>query len=138
VARDHAVVTVEPHMTLRVPFGQAVTVEGTTTRLVKAPTSRRARPAASDRSGGDRGRLLDLDDEPPIDDQLFEALRGWRSRVAAELGLPAYLIFHDRHLQLIAGRKPGTLRDLAACPGVGPTKLERYGDDVLDLVAAHP
>jgi hypothetical protein len=139
VARDHAVVTVDQEVTLRVPFGQTVTVEGTQARLVKAPARRSARPAAaSDRTGGDRGRLLDLDDEPPVDDQLFEALRTWRSRIAAENGLPAYLIFHDRHLKLIAARKPGTQRDLADCPGVGPAKLERYGDDVLDLVSAHP
>jgi DNA helicase II / ATP-dependent DNA helicase PcrA len=38
----------------------------------------------------------------------------------------------------VARRKPGTLRELAGCPGIGPTKLERYGDDVLDLVASHP
>ncbi len=138
VARDHAVVTVEAGVVLRVPFGQPVTIDGVATRLTKAPTRRSARPGAATRNGEGAGRLLDLDDEPPIDDQLYEALRSWRSRVAAENGLPAYLIFHDRHLQLIAGRKPGTLRDLATCPGVGPTKLERYGDDLLDLVASHP
>ena len=86
---------------------------------------------------GGSGRLdIDLDDVT-VDDALYDALRAWRSRIAAEHGVPAYLVFHDRHLQLIAGRKPETLRDLAACPGVGPTKLERYGDDVLDLVADH-
>jgi superfamily II DNA helicase RecQ len=37
----------------------------------------------------------------------------------------------------LLGRRPATVRELASCPGVGPTKLERYGDDVLDVVAAH-
>ena len=76
------------------------------------------------------------DDAEP-DDALFEALRMWRSRVAARNGVPAYLVFHDRHLQVLAGRKPSTLRQLASCPGVGPAKLERYGDDLLDLIVAH-
>ena len=153
LARDHAVVTTTPEhrgdhrgdpepsdeVVLRVPFGQRVTVDGRPATLVRAPTRRSARPdAAADTSGRAGARLIDVDDEAPIDDALYEDLRAWRSRVAAESRLPAYLIFHDRHLQRIAGRKPGTLRELAGCPGVGPTKLERYGDDVLDVVAAHP
>ncbi len=76
-------------------------------------------------------------DRPEPDDALFEALRAWRSKVAARNGVPAYLVFHDRHLQVLAGRKPTTLTELGACPGIGPAKLERYGDDLLDLVADH-
>jgi hypothetical protein len=37
----------------------------------------------------------------------------------------------------LAGRKPATLTELAGCPGIGPAKLERYGDDLLDLIADH-
>jgi DNA helicase II / ATP-dependent DNA helicase PcrA len=134
VARDHAVVTVAKDVVLRVPFGQPVTIEDAPTRLVKAPTRPRARSAAG-------GRLLDLDDAPmdaPMDDELFEALRSWRKRIASEAGFPPYIVFRDETLAAVARRKPVTLRELAACPGVGPTKLERYGDDVLDLVASHP
>jgi len=68
---------------------------------------------------------------------LFEALRAWRLQVAGDNHVPPYLVFHDRHLRGIAARRPRSLRDLAGCPGVGPTKLERYGDDVLDLVDQH-
>jgi DNA helicase II / ATP-dependent DNA helicase PcrA len=77
------------------------------------------------------------DGHPEPDDALFDALRAWRSRVASTNGVPAYLVFHDRHLQVLAGRKPSTLIELAGCPGVGPAKLERYGDDLLDLIADH-
>jgi hypothetical protein len=114
---------------LRVPFGQPVTVGGTRTTL--GPPPRTSRP------GGGPGRLVDLDETSPVDDALFDSLRAWRARIAAETGVPAYLVFHDRHLQVIAGRKPRSIRELAACPGVGPTKLERYADDLLDLVGRH-
>jgi hypothetical protein len=114
---------------LRVAFGTPVTVAGEPTRL--------AGPAPTRRTGAGDGRLDLGGGEPEVDDALYESLRSWRARIAAETGLPAYLVFHDRHLQVIAGRKPRTLRELAGCPGVGPTKLERYGDDVLDLVDAH-
>jgi DNA helicase-2/ATP-dependent DNA helicase PcrA len=40
----------------------------------------------------------------------------------------------DAHLRGIAERRPTTLRDLAACPGIGPLKLERYGEDLLALL----
>jgi ATP-dependent DNA helicase RecQ len=133
IASDHAVVTLDAGAVVtRVPFGAAVRIAGRTATLVKAA---QRRPAAS---GTGSGRLVDAGDEPDVDDALYEALRSWRARIAAETGVPAYLVFHDRHLRMISGRKPQSLRDLAGCPGVGPTKLERYGDDVLDLVAAHP
>ncbi|MFA9431733.1 HRDC domain-containing protein [Egicoccus sp. AB-alg2] len=121
---------------LRLPFGAQVTIEGR--RVALGPAPRTTRVGAGRATGGLEGlggRLL-ADDEPPMDDALYEALRAWRTRVAAEQGVPAYLVFHDRHLQVIAGRKPGSLRELASCPGVGPAKLERYGDDLLDVVTS--
>jgi hypothetical protein len=120
---------------LRVPFGQPVTVAGQRTTL--GPPPRTTRAGSTSGTGAGPGRLIDLGEDEPVDDTLFEALRSWRARIAAESGVPAYLVFHDRHLQVIAGRKPRTIRELAACPGVGPTKLERYADDLLDLVGQH-
>jgi hypothetical protein len=117
---------------LWVPFGQAVVVAGERTSLGPAP--RTTRPGAT---GSAAGRLVEVADDAPVDDALFEALRAWRSRIAAETGVPAYLVFHDRHLQVLAGRKPRSIRELAACPGVGPTKLERYADDLLDIISLH-
>jgi len=123
-------------VTLRLPFGTEVVVDGRRAKLGPAP--RTTRVGATRGTGGldglGGGRLL-ADDEPPMDDALYQALREWRTRIAAEQNVPAYLVFHDRHLQVIAGRKPTSLRELASCPGVGSTKLERYGDDLLDVVA---
>ena len=69
--------------------------------------------------------------EPEPDDPIFAALKQWRLERARADDVPAYVVFHNSTLAEIAGRKPQTLRDLATVPGVGPAKLERYGDDVL-------
>jgi superfamily II DNA helicase RecQ len=50
--------------------------------------------------------------------------------------VPAYVIFHNSTLEEIAERGPRTLSELASVPGVGPTKLERYGEEVLAALAA--
>lgn len=73
----------------------------------------------------------------PEDRALFEALRNWRSRIAAESAMPAYLVLIDRSLVEIAARRPASVRELATVHGVGPTKIERYGDDLLAIVERH-
>lgn len=62
------------------------------------------------------------------------ALREWRARRARADGVPAYVVIHDRHLRGIAVARPSTLRHLIACDGIGPTKLERYGDEILAVL----
>jgi DNA helicase-2/ATP-dependent DNA helicase PcrA len=70
--------------------------------------------------------------EPP---EGFEALKAWRLERARRDDVPAYLVFHNSTLEEIAGRRPRSLAELAAVPGVGPAKLERYGEDVLAALA---
>jgi DNA helicase-2/ATP-dependent DNA helicase PcrA len=70
------------------------------------------------------------------DEQLFEALRGWRATRAKELGQPAYCVFTDATLTAIAEQRPDSVAALVAIPGIGQAKLDRYGDEVLDLVGA--
>jgi hypothetical protein len=111
---------------VEVGFGDPLDVEGERTSLDAPPRAGRAATA---------GDLAASE----ADASLVEALKAWRSRTAVEAGVPAYLVFHDRHLEAIAGRKPRTVRELADCPGVGPAKLDRYADDVLTIVEdAHP
>ncbi len=62
---------------------------------------------------------------------VFAALRAWRLERAKADGVPAYVVFHDRTLAEIADRAPGSLDELARIAGVGRTKLDRYGSDVL-------
>jgi ATP-dependent DNA helicase RecQ len=69
-------------------------------------------------------------------DPLFEALREERRRLAAEAGVPPYVIFHDSTLREIAAARPASLAELGRVNGVGRTKLERYGDAMLAAVAS--
>jgi ATP-dependent DNA helicase RecQ len=71
----------------------------------------------------------------PSGDPLFERLRDWRKGEAQAQSVPAYVIFQDRTLAEIAAARPRTLDQLGAIPGVGRTKLERYGAAVLRLIA---
>jgi ATP-dependent DNA helicase RecQ len=65
---------------------------------------------------------------------LLERLRRWRLEASRAQGVPAYVVFTDRTLAEIAARSPASLSELETVSGVGPTKLARYGDQVLALV----
>jgi DNA helicase-2/ATP-dependent DNA helicase PcrA len=67
---------------------------------------------------------------------LLAALKRWRRERAREDAVPAYIVFHDATLAAIARLRPGTSAELRTVPGVGPAKLERYGEAVLGLVLA--
>jgi DNA helicase II / ATP-dependent DNA helicase PcrA len=67
--------------------------------------------------------------------ELFERLRAWRSSTAQSQSVPAYVVFTDATLQAIAETRPGSIRELAALPGIGARKLELYGEDVLATLA---
>ena len=66
---------------------------------------------------------------------MFERLRAWRTSVAKELGMPPYVIFHDATLRQIAASPPSSLDELALISGVGETKLARYGQQILEVLA---
>jgi DNA helicase-2/ATP-dependent DNA helicase PcrA len=63
-----------------------------------------------------------------------QVLRDWRLERARTDGVPPYVVFHDSVLQAIAAAQPVSLGELAQISGVGPAKLERYGNEVLALV----
>jgi ATP-dependent DNA helicase RecQ len=67
---------------------------------------------------------------------VFEQLRAWRAAAAKEQGVPAYVIFHDATLRQIAAELPSTLAGLATVNGVGEAKLVKYGQQILDTLAA--
>jgi ATP-dependent DNA helicase UvrD/PcrA len=74
--------------------------------------------------------------EAEPDDPLYAALKRWRLERATADDLPAYVVFHNSTLAEIAGRRPRDLSELSAVPGVGPSKLERYGPEVLAVLEA--
>ena len=65
----------------------------------------------------------------------FAALRDLRNDLRD--GKPAYVVFDNKTLAAIARQAPTTLRDLGRISGVGPAKLERYGDAVIALMQRH-
>ena len=70
------------------------------------------------------------------DDPLYAVLKKWRLETAKAEERPAYVIFHNSTLAEIVRRGPRSREELAAVPGVGPAKLDRYGDEVLAVLAA--
>ena len=66
---------------------------------------------------------------------LWEALRAWRLEEARRQELPPYVIFHDSTLLEVVRRRPISLTSLAIIPGVGASKLERYGSVIIGMVA---
>jgi len=84
------------------------------------------------RRGAGRAAPAEL---PAEAEPVFERLRAWRTAVAKEQGMPPYVIFHDATLRLIAASPPSTLAGLALVNGVGETKLARYGQQILDVLA---
>jgi DNA helicase-2/ATP-dependent DNA helicase PcrA len=69
-------------------------------------------------------------------DPLMTALRAWRTARAREDAVPAYVVFHDQTLAAIADLRPASLAALRRVRGMGPTKLDRYGDEILAVIAA--
>ena len=69
---------------------------------------------------------------------LVDALRAWRLDRCRADAVPAYVVLHDTTINDIASARPSTPRELGNIAGIGPTKLERYGDDILAIVNAIP
>ncbi len=102
-----------PHsLTLELP------VRETAARTQRARTSR-----------GEAGDAFDAD--------LFDRLRAVRRRLANEENVPAFVVFGDVTLRGLAEAKPVTPEDMLRVSGIGPTKLERYGDAFLNVIRQH-
>ncbi len=94
---------------------------------IAIPSPRKRRQRDRNRGAADNG---------PVD-PLFEALRTVRRELAAEAGVPPYVVFHDSTLRGISEVRPSNLAELARVQGVGAAKLERYGAAMLAAVAGH-
>jgi DNA helicase-2/ATP-dependent DNA helicase PcrA len=85
------------------------------------------------RKAGDSGRLTPGVGGSP-DPDLVERLKTWRLDQARSQGVPAYVVFNDKTLEAIASLRPSTEAALLDVPGIGPAKLDAYGDQLLDLL----
>ena len=70
-------------------------------------------------------------DDTPVDPERFDRLRALRKRLADAEGVPAYIVFSDAVLRQMAARVPRSREEMLALSGVGPVKLERYGEAFL-------
>jgi ATP-dependent DNA helicase RecQ len=100
------------------------------TLMLRVPRPARAQGG---RSTGSSGKAAVAED----DRSLFEALRRKRLDIARTQNLPPYVIFHDRTLAELAAARPRSRAEMASIPGVGETKLDRYGPAFLAAIAAH-
>ena len=84
-------------------------------------------------------KVLGRHEECPsdMDDAVFEGLREWRSAMAREHEVPAYIIFTDATLIAIAEAMPRTVSELLDISGVGPVKVQRFGEDLLSVIAGY-
>jgi ATP-dependent DNA helicase RecQ len=71
-----------------------------------------------------------------VDEDLVTRLRSWRLNRSQADAVPAYVVLHDATLRELAAVRPQTLGELAGVKGFGPVKLERYGDDLLAVLAS--
>ncbi|MDQ6672939.1 MAG: ATP-dependent DNA helicase [Chloroflexota bacterium] len=101
-------------------------------RTTTRPLRREPEPSWRTPSWRAQAALADHDNDG--DPELFDQLRALRRRIADAENVPAYIVFSDAVLRHMARRVPRTSRDLLAIPGIGPAKLERYGERFLELL----
>ncbi len=121
--------------------GQSVIHARRPARLLLPPQARSrarggtsGRPKGTPKMGGDPG--FEFDDAGRT---LFEALRAYRIEAARRAKVPPYVIASDRTLRDIVTLRPITLDELQLAHGIGPSKADKYGDAILDVVkSSHP
>jgi ATP-dependent DNA helicase RecQ len=104
-----------------------------TARRRRSPKSydRVAEPGANTAPGARSAEPEPFSEES---EALFQSLRELRKSIADEQGVPAYIVFNDKTLRSMAEARPSTPGELLAVSGVGPLKLERYGEAFLEAV----
>jgi ATP-dependent DNA helicase RecQ len=98
-------------------------------------------PASTAKGEKGKAEKRDVGDEAEVDEELWQRLRAWQLEQARSQGVPPHFILHKATLRRIAALRPSNLDELASIKGIGPSKLEEYGQEVLALLeeweAAH-
>ena len=115
--------------TLQLTEGSRAVLRGEISVLLRESVSQKAEKR-SRKSQAPRPAAANLSQEALV---RYINLKAWRAEVAKEHNLPAYVIFHDATLALIASAAPQTLNDLNGISGIGAKKLEAYGQEVLQV-----
>jgi len=82
----------------------------------------------------DKTEKQDVGDEAEVDEELWQRLRAWQLEQARSQGVPPHFILQRATLRRIAALRPTDLDELASIKGIGPSKLEKYGPEVLSMV----
>ncbi len=130
VAQGHLDVDIEGHGGLRFGASAAAVLRG------ELAVTFSGAPKGSARVPRQRAAVAGSQALSAADEALWQALRARRLALAKEQSVPPYVIFHDATLLEMVRRRPGDRAALAEIPGVGRSKLERYGDIVLAVIAA--
>jgi DNA helicase-2/ATP-dependent DNA helicase PcrA len=103
--------------------------------LVPATTGR-GRSAVTGGAAGaaTNGRSATPKVDPADRSPLSNALRAWRTARARADSVAPFIVFHDATIEAIASRRPRSIAELRRVPGVGPTKLDRYGEEIIGVV----
>jgi DNA helicase-2/ATP-dependent DNA helicase PcrA len=101
----------------------------------RSATPAKCRSCGSLLSSGAERKVGRCDDCPPTyDEGTFERLRAWRLAVSTAAAVPAYVVFTDATLVALAEQQPDDVAGLARIPGIGATKRDRYGEQVLAIL----
>jgi DNA helicase-2/ATP-dependent DNA helicase PcrA len=93
-----------------------------------------ARRVAAAETAGPSGRQPTVKVDPADRSPLSNALRAWRTARARADAVAPFIVFHDSTIEAIAARRPRSMAELRRVPGVGPMKLDRYGEEIIGVV----
>ena len=123
VNSEGVVVSTSDSRNTSLPFGWTVSVNGQSRKLV-APSGTRPRRSMA-------GPMK------PAQSDLHKSLKTWRREQAKADGVPAYVISNDHTLDEIVSVRPRTVGQLLGIHGMGPARVDRYGDQILAIVEEH-
>jgi ATP-dependent DNA helicase RecQ len=134
VALDHLQPDAEAFGALKLTDSARGVLKGETEVMLREEV-----PGSRIRTSRTKSRRGDLSSPATGEDEtgdptLLSALRAWRSQVARQRGVPAYVVLHDSTIDGIAASRPQTLDQLRGIPGIGDKKLEHYGQELIALV----
>jgi ATP-dependent DNA helicase RecQ len=132
VAQGHLEVDVEGHGGLHLSESAPAVLRGEVSVAFRGDA---AEPRAKSRRGRGIARAALDGAATPKEEALFAALRTRRLELARSQGVPPYVIFHDATLLEMVRRQPRDLAAMSVIPGVGRSKLERYGETFLAVIA---
>jgi len=128
--KDKEVLSLREHFFVKNEVPYLVVLATYTPHRPEAP-----RPEAASREQRDMAwRSLVTEAELP----LYNTLRDWRAERCKQAGVPPYVICTNRQLAAMARARPQSLAGLAAIEGFGKAKLEKYGREILALLAHTP